>query len=271
MDDQVKQSIPKKSKYATVCSTDLSKRSSLITDISTVDRTELRLKLRPSVDVPTPWKWSTEIKNVRPSTMSGKLYNYRYGTPNSPKPKEKVGFDKHRRFKSVPEIKPLVSVDDFKVRSFPRKLSTSARGHEDEMHHQLRRASCGPSCYRPNSNRPKGDSPRSDSSCESPINRLTLSDSVKEFLEKPNPKQPPKSLRIHTKQGLAEESSQINRYSDNDSDKNSNKDVINTDTAPPLTAFKGRPWYYHEKRGCRYLRVKDPSPPPSDEESVLSD
>ncbi len=264
----------KVSRYATICTNVEGKYPSPTGEVKTLDRAQLRMKLRPSVSPPKVWAWPTEIKNIRASSMSDKCQNYRYGTGSTNNATNKE-FESSRRFKSEPNIgrlcrinsvnemldqgnrrrsatdlqKSIAYADSFVIPAFNRKQSldvvnSQSKNNSESIPRKITPTKVG-----------------KRNSLDLVKEETCITDSVKDFLAKPNPQQPPDSLRVYKNTLLGDATStNLNKYHSNGRERS--RTMINPHTAPSMDMFQGKPWYYQEKASWRYLRVKDPEPLP---------
>ena len=225
-------------KYAVLCKDSKAQFSPLTNDVTTINNCELRLKLRPSVATPKPWSWSKEMKNVRPSTMSTHLRNYRYGASNVEK-EGKFEVEKHRRFKSAPEISQIIQPKSSQtLPNRPRRYSVDVKETKN--------------------NKKQSSLMKPEVIVKEKESNLKIN--VNEFLAKKNPGRPPESLRIQRIPRFMETEAVIkNKYS-NKEENEREKNVINPSTAPSLQMFAHHRWNYENNESWRYLRVKDPDP-----------
>lgn len=92
-----------------------------------------------------------------------------------------------------------------------------------------------------------------------------LRSKVKEFLQKPQPKSNPPTLRITAAPDVQLHVKGKGNNYNTDLTEQFMGVPINTETCPLISHFKDRKWYYQDRSGkCRYLRVlKSPIPPVS--------
>ena len=247
-------------KYAVLCRESKAQLSPLTNEITTINNCELRLQLRPSVDIPKSWSWSNEMKNVRPSTISSQYHNYRYRPSESSEQEDDHMFNRHRRFRSAPEIlnisKPKSS------QTLPNRQSRfSVDGIQTKINEKRASLMRPEVVFKEEVMKTMKKMKDQQTSKQS-----ELKASVNEFLTKKNPPMPPESLRIQRTFRFKEgEPMTYKRYfaeENNNNDKDMN--AINPSTAPLLKMFAHHPWYYQSKESWRYLRVKDPGPLPVD-------
>ena len=238
-------------KYVVLCSNTKTQLSPSTDDVTNINKAELRLKLRPSIEMPRTWSWAKEMKNVRPSTMATHFHNYRYGTANIQE-HEVMKWARHRRFKSAPEISTFIEP----------KVSQNAPSRARRFSVDVRSGSKNRRITKTGATKDSNDKPIGDNDEvkeQSTNNEDSLLTNVSEFLAKPNPKKPPDSLRLNRIPKIDEIPSYVKRYT-HFTESEEDRNAINPNTAPPLDVFAKQPWYYQDKSAWRYLRVKEPSP-----------
>ena len=135
-----------------------------------------------------------------------------------------------------------INDERFRKTSFPRygspspKMEKSSEGQQNEVSH-------GPTI--------------------TVSNNFDLNIKVKSFLEKSQPKQGERSLRVARNAIKLASIKKTKGKTNKTIEEKRPSVVVNTETCPPLSFFGDRSWYYQDKRRkCRYLRVPDSPIPP---------
>ena len=244
--------LPKR--YAVLCQDSRAQLSPLTSEVTTINKCELRLQMRPSVDMPKSWSWSNEIKNVRPSVMSNKYHNFRYGTADSNEQEDGYTSYRHRRFMSAPEISNVV-----KPKSSHTLPGRPSRYSFDER--QKEKSKKIAYLMKPEIIFKEDAMKNMKKMKEEQITKQNgLQVTVNEFLEKKNPPLPPESLRVQRGFQFKARGPIIKQKYNAEEENSNDENVINPTTAPLLQMFAHHTWYYQSKDSWRYLRVKDPDP-----------
>ena len=240
-------------KYAVLCNDSKARRSILTNEIQTINKCELRLQLRPHVDMPKSWSWSNRLKDLRPATTQTQFHNYRYGSSDASEPGYDQANQRHRRYQSAPEISTTIKPKSSQTLPHrPKRFSMDGR--------QSKKGEKKASLMNPEAILYKEAMNMQRMKDEQASKQNELQANVNEFLGKQNPPVPPESLRIQKTFQFKEGEYVIkNKYLKEKNDYGE-EDAINPSTAPSMQMFPHKTWYYQSKDSWRYLREKDPDP-----------
>jgi len=240
-------------KYAILCHDSKAQRSILTNEIQTINNCELRLQLRPHVDMPKYWSWSNRLKDLRPATTQTQFQNYRYGSSDA----SQLGYyqttQRHRRYQSAPEISTTVKPKSSQTLPHrPQRFSLDGRQSKKG---EKKASLMNPEAifYEEAMNMQRMKDEQASKQNELKVN-------VKEFLGKKNPPMPPESLRIQKTLQFKEGEYIIRNKYLTEKESYGDENVINPSTAPTIQMFPHKTWYYQSKDSWRYLREKDPDP-----------
>ena len=235
-------------RYMVLCTGENMQKSATTNEITTVNKAELRLKMRSSVEM---MRRSTVSKDHRAATLPSRFHNYRYGTlpakDGNSLEQRKSNMGRFRRFESVPNISE--SIEPTSSRHLPTRPTRFSENNK------LQKTKI--KTEKLNIDYPvAGDGTSTQQVAREKTN---IRSSISEFLAKPNPDKPPPSLRVQRpKIGTGATVFSKKYQTVKETDENTAK--INPSNAPLLNVFAEQPWYYQEKASWRYLRIKEPAP-----------